>query len=278
MKHGLGSFRVWALHAALVAATAACLAEGPQPVASAGFDRYVGAVEARIGQDQRKADSFLVGLDAERAARLRQGHVVVERLTPEGGEPLPGALLHDWRGTAFVPGATTAEFENMLRDFADYPTEFSPQVLEAKLVGRRGDLYQMEMLVRQRHVLVVTLDGDYDVRFGQLDPEHGWSASRSARIREIASDGYPLSPSAEHGFLWRLDTWWTYEERDGGLYVQIETVSLTRSIPAGLGWAVGPFVENIPRESLEFTLRSACAAVRHPASRPAGSAAKGERH
>jgi len=44
--------------------------------------------------------------------------------------------------------------------------------------------------------------------------------------------------------------------------MQIETVSLTRSIPAGLGWAIGPFVESVPRESLEFTLRSACNALR----------------
>ena len=69
-------------------------------------------------------------------------------------------------------------------------------------------------------------------------------------------------PSEEHGFLWRLNTYWSYEERDGGLYMQVESVSLTRAIPTGLGWAVGPFVESVPRESLEFTLRAACNALR----------------
>ncbi len=67
-----------------------------------------------------------------------------------------------------------------------------------------------------------------------------------------------MSPSEEHGFLWRLNTYWSYEERDGGLYMQIESVSLTRSIPNGLAWIIRPFVESIPRESLEFTLRAAC--------------------
>jgi hypothetical protein len=71
-----------------------------------------------------------------------------------------------------------------------------------------------------------------------------------------------LSSSEEHGFLWRMNTYWSYEERDGGLYMQIESVSLTRSIPTGLGWAIGPFVESVPRESLEFTLRAACNALR----------------
>ena len=92
------------------------------------------------------------------------------------------------------------------------------------------------------------------------------TASRAARESPRSTRPAParaaLNPDEEHGFLWRLNTYWSYEERDGGLYMQIESVSLTRSIPAGLGWAVGPFVESVPRESLEFTLRSACNALR----------------
>ncbi len=209
-----------------------------------------------------------MGLDAQTAARLRHGDVIVERLTPEGGKVLPGALLHDWRGTAFIPGGTVSEFETMLRNFPAYPSEFSPQVLEAKLIAGGGDQLQMEMRVRQRHVLEVTLDGTYEVRFGRPDAEHGWSTSQSTRIEEIGADGQPVSMDAEDGFLWRLDTWWSYEQRDGGLYVQMETVSLTRSVPAGLGWVVGPLIENIPRDSLEFTLRAACAAVQEAGKSP----------
>ena len=62
--------------------------------------------------------------------------------------------------------------------------------------------------------------------------------------------------------MWRLNTYWSYEERDGGLYLQIESVSLSRSIPTGLGWAIGPFVESVPRESLEFTLHKTCEALK----------------
>ena len=83
---------------------------------------------------------------------------------------------------------------------------------------------------------------------------------------EIDSPGTPkehaLSPEDEHGFLWRLNTYWSFEERDGGLYMQVETISLTRSIPTGLGWAIRPYIESVPRESLEFTLRKACEALR----------------
>jgi hypothetical protein len=122
------------------------------------------------------------------------------------------------------------------------------------------------MRVKQHHVITVVMDTAYDVTFARLDPQHGYSISRSTRISEIDSAGTPkehaLGPGEDHGFLWRLNTYWSYEERDGGLYMQIESATLTRSIPTGLGWVVGPFVESVPRESLEFTLRSTCDALR----------------
>jgi hypothetical protein len=186
--------------------------------------------------------------------------LVIEDLTPSGGKPLPGALLHDWRGTAFVPGATAAAFIQQMQNFHEYPRLFSPQVLRAQVLAQDGDHFRVEMRMRQRHVITVVLDATYDVTFARLDTRHGSSASRSTQINEIASPGTPsehaLKPEDTHGFLWRMNTYWSYEQRDGGLYIQVESISLTRSIPRGLGWAVGPFVESIPRESLEFTLRS----------------------
>jgi hypothetical protein len=139
-------------------------------------------------------------------------------------------------------------------------------VLQAKVLTQQGDRLQALLRVRQRHVLTVVLDTTYDITFGRLDAQHGYSLSRSIRIAEIGSPGTSaeraLGPNEEHGFLWRLNTYWSYEERDGGLYLQIESVSLTRSVPTGLNWVVQPFIEKIPRESLEFTLLSTCNALR----------------
>ena len=245
----------------------------PTPAAAAAFDSYVHGVEARLAQEHRAADTFLQfsGTPADEQARLRRGEVLIDRMTPPGGDELPGALLHDWRGTAFAPGATAADFERMLRNFNGYPQRFAPQVLAARVESTGSDRLVAWMRVRQKHILTVIMDSTYDVRFGRLDQRDGFSASRSMRIYEIEGAGtsheHALSPAEEHGFLWRLNTYWTYEERDGGLYIQVESVSLSRSIPAGLGWAVRPFVESVPRESLEFTLRSACAAMRNSTAR-----------
>jgi hypothetical protein len=197
--------------------------------------------------------------------RLRQGELIVEQLTPSTSADLPGAMLHDWRGTAFVAGGKAADFERLMKDFNAYPQRYSPQVMQAKILSQQGDRFQASMRVRQKHVITVVMDTVYDIAFDRLDAQRGYSISRSTRISEIGSPGTnserALAPNEEHGFLWRLNTYWSYEERDGGLYMQIESVSLTRSIPTGLGWIIGPFVMSVPHESLEFTLRSTCSAL-----------------
>jgi len=240
----------------------------PTPAAVAAYNSYVAVVETRLARQHRSQNGFLVAgpFTPQNEPSLRRGELIVEQLTPSTGVDLPGAMLHHWRGTAFVAGAKAADFERLLRDFDAYPRHFSPQVVEAKVLSEQGDHLQASMRVRQRHVIAVVMDTAYDIAFGQLDAQHGYSISRSTRIAEIEAAGTSaeraLTSSQEHGFLWRQNTYWSYEERDGGLTMQIESVSLTRSIPIGLGWAVGPFVESVPRESLEFTLRSVCNALR----------------
>ena len=239
----------------------------PTPAASTGFDTYVHTLENRLDQQHHSSLAVLAHLTTPQAdGRLRNGEFLVENLTPTSGPELPGALLFHWRDTAFVARARAADFERLLRDFPNYPKVFAPQVLQSTILSQDGDHLQARMRVRQHHVITVVLDTTYEVTFGRLDPTRGYSLSRSTQITEIDGAGTPsehaLEPTKAHGFMWRLNTYWSWEERDGGLYIQIESVSLTRSIPAGLGWAIRPFVESIPRESLEFTLASAAHALR----------------
>jgi hypothetical protein len=250
----------------LFLSTPRLLIAGPTPAAVSAFNSYTKAVESRLTQQHRSTNTFLAPLNPETEnTRLIKGELIIEKLTPTTTD-LSGALLHHWRGTAFAPGAKASDFEQLMRDFDSYPQHFAPQVLQAKVSTQDGDRMQASMRVRQKHVLTVVMDTNYDITFGHLDTRHGYSTSRSTHIAEIdspgTSDEHTLSTNQEHGFLWRLNTYWTYEERDGGLYLQIEAVSLTRSIPNGVGWAIRPYVDSIPRESLEFTLRSTCNALR----------------
>ena len=240
--------------------------------ALASFDRYAAGVEARLRQQHQSPGGFLVRSDATEDARLRRSELIIERLP---AEEAPGALIHHWRGTAFVAGATAADFERLMKNFNAYPQHFFPQILRASILsahsGSIPDQFAASMRVRQQHVLTVVMDTTYDVRFGRLDARHGYSIARSTKVSEISAPGTPeeraLSDSDAHGFLWRINTYWSYEERDGGLYMQIESISLTRAIPSGLGWAVGPYVESVPRDSLAFTLRSTSNALKKQSTR-----------
>ena len=269
-RHPIPSSRTFSGLCGLLILIAApgCLADEPTPADVSAFTAYIGVVESRLDRQHRSQNFFLaaVAWGPQTETRLRQGDLIVERLTPATGTDLPGALLHHWRATAFAPGATAADFDRLMRDFSDWPQTFSPQVVQAKLIAQNDGRLQASMRVRQKHVITVVMDTAYDISFGQLDPQHGYSISRSTHISEIAAPGTAseraLNSSEEHGFLWRQNTYWSYEQRDGGLYLQIESVSLTRSIPTGLGWAVRPFVDSVPRESLEFTLRSVTNAIR----------------
>jgi hypothetical protein len=233
------------------------------PTATAAFNSYVGSVESRLSQQHQSSANVLVL--PMHTDDLLHGGLLVESVTPPNANP-SGALLHHWRGTAFVPGASAAGFERLMKNFDAYPQVYAPQVLRAAVLTRQGDHLTSSMRVRQKHVIAVVMDTIYDVTFARPDTQHGFSLSRSTHVAEIDSPGtpseHPLDESHEHGFLWRLNTYWTWEERDGGLYIQIESISLTRSVPHGLAWAVQPFVQSIPRESLEFTLRSTASALR----------------
>jgi hypothetical protein len=246
-----------------------------QPTAEAvsAFNSYVSSVESRLAHQHQLSRGFLApeNLNPQDEARLRRGDLIIERLTPREGE-LSGALLHHWRATAFAPGLKAVDFERLMKNFSAYPQYFSPQVAWVQVLEQQPDHYQVAMRVRQHHGLTVVLDMTYDIAFARLDAQHGYSISRSTRIAEVASSanaaGRDLKPNEEHGFLWRMNTYWTYQEGIGGLYMQVESLSLTRSIPYGLGWAVGAYAESIPRESLEFTLRSTCSALRQIHNQP----------
>jgi hypothetical protein len=240
-------------------------AEEPSGAATASYNSYLARLEGRLAVQHRSGAGFVAGIDGARQARLHSGAFAVEELNSSTEDDLPGAMLHHWRGTAFVPGAHPASFEHLLRDFPAYPRVYAPQVVSARILAQQPERMQATMRVRQKHVLTVVLDTTYDVAFAHVDQNRGDSVSHGSRVTEIDNAGTAkernLSSAEQHGFLWRIDTYWSWEERDGGLYIQIESVTLTRGIPHGLGWAIGPFVQSIPRESLEFTLRATAAAL-----------------
>lgn len=141
MQRGFRALGIPAMFCAALFFDAACPLRGqPAPAALSAFDSYCGTVESRLAGQHQSPNAFLAppASEPETAnSRLRRGEVIIEHVAPSAGADFPGALLHHWRGTAFVPGAKAADFERLLRDFPSYPRRFSPQVVEAKVLSRR---------------------------------------------------------------------------------------------------------------------------------------------
>jgi hypothetical protein len=237
------------------------LLNAQQSATTEAFNRYVDTAEARISRDRNSSFLRLDSLDpSEQAAVMRQlraGEIVIEK---QGNTPvqIPNGLIHDWVGTVFLPGATVAQVVALVRDYNHTANYYSPDVMQSRLISASGDDLQIFMRLRKHKVITVVLDTEYEVHYGRLDAEHQYSVSRSTRVSEIVDPGttreHPLAAGQDHGFMWRLNSYWAFEQRNDGVFVQCEAISLTRDIPEGLGWMIGPFVNSIPRESLQFTL------------------------
>jgi hypothetical protein len=143
---------------------------------------------------------------------------------------------------------------------------------------RDGNDFQVLLRFHKKKVVTSVLDTEHDVHYAMIDSTHALSRSHTTRVQEVENAGEAderLEPEGhDRGLLWRMNTYWRFEERDGGTYVESQSISLTRDIPTGLGWLVGPFVHSIPRESLTFTLGTTRSAVlqriaAHPTPAPA---------
>lgn len=236
----------------------------------AAFDRYVVQAEERIRQEQRSPESFLAinslppAARSEEEARFRRGEVLVEK---HGTSPtqIPGGLIHHWVGVIFIPGATTGHVLLVVQDYDHLVRYYHPEVVTSQLLSRNGEDFHIAMRLRKHKVVTVVLDTEYDVHYGHLDTAHQFSLSHSTRVAEVADLGerneHTLDNGHDHGFMWRLNTYWRFVQLAGGVLVQCEAISLTREIPTGLGWLVGPMINDIPRDSLQFTLSATRDAV-----------------
>lgn len=240
----------------------------------AAFDRNVHLTEER-NEAELKRGSALLWIDllseAERGdayAALKRGEVQVHQLTTlDNGKPIvcPSGMIHHWVGVVFIPGAKLDDVLSVLEDYDHQSTIYSPDVERSKIESHDGDHFRVFLRFRRHKVITVVLDTEHDIHYFHDGPRRAHSCSSAVRIAEVEnpgkSDEREKQPGDDGGFLWRMETWWRMEERDGGVYVQSEAASLTRDIPTGLGWLVGPFVTSIPKETLIFTLEATRKAV-----------------
>lgn len=210
----------------------------------------------------------------EAISRLKSGEVEMRRLSVNasgGNVDVPGGMIHDWEGIVFIPGVKLDEILRILQDYDHQASYYAPDVEKSRIDSRNGNEFRVFLRFRRQKVVTVVLDTEHVVTYYRDSATRAHSRSSAVRIAQVDDPGGPdekeKQPGEDDGYLWRMETWWRMEERDGGVYVQNEVVTLTRDIPTGLAWLIEPFITNIPKETLQLTLQATRTAVLKQAAR-----------
>lgn len=244
-----------------------------RPATIQGFNAYLEKTETRNTESLKRGPFLWVdGLQADGRtqafARLKNGEVLSRRLSAKsdsGNIGVPSGLIHDWEGIVFIPGANIEDVLKILQDYDHQAKYYAPDVEQSRLESRNGDTFRFFLRFRRRKIVTVVLNTEHQVTYYRDSPLRAHSRSTALRIAQVEDPGSirekEKNAGEDDGFLWRMETWWRFEERDGGVYVQNQVVTLTRDIPTGLAWLIDPFIEDIPKETLEFTLQATRKAV-----------------
>lgn len=255
----------WVVAAAFVLGSGAVVsAASLTPAALAGWTRYIVATEARIGGEIARPDRFLaqdfVSDPAGKRQALLRGEILIEPVesTDAKGRSIdvPSALVHHWRGAVFLRGATLADVLARLQ--SGVPVGHREDVLDAKVLETQPDRMRVFLKLQRKKFVTVVYNTEHTVTFRRHGATRASSISTATKIAELESPNTPrereLRLGEDHGYLWRWNSYWRYEEVAGGVIAECESVSLSRTVPSVVSYIAGPLIRSTARESMARTL------------------------
>jgi hypothetical protein len=231
-----------------------------RPETVKAWSEYVQAADRRMEGRLHAGQPYLWTDESEdRAVRVRRGEVVVAPMVGRGTREVPNGLIHDWIGAAFISRATLQSLLRVVHDYDRYKEVYRPVVADSKALACTATDQEFSM-TWQRRVLFVNaaMEGRYRAHDFEVDAHRGYNVADATQVREIAEYGRPaehlLPAGSGNGFLWSVHSIARYEERDGGVYLELEVIALTRDVPSSLRWMVNPVVNHLSINSLTTTL------------------------
>jgi hypothetical protein len=244
------------------------------------WQEYVKAANAQMQEHLLPGHPFLLTDTDENqasATKLRTGEILVSPAGEHIPKHVPSGLIHDWTGQVFIPNATIHDLLPVVRDYNCYKAVYKPAVIDSKTVaaesspGSPVSEDQFYMLLMNKTLIAKTaLASDFRSSYVRVPDVRGseqrwYSISESTRIQEIAGYGteaqHMLPEDEGTGLIWRTYSITRYEERDGGVYVEVQAIVLSRDIPFILRYVVSPIVRRVSREALMTSLHQTQEAV-----------------
>lgn len=236
------------------------------PRTLAAFDAYIHNIEAEMEKTLHGTEPFLWSeLTPERSQQVNRGQVVAQFWSGRGPVKVPYGLIHDWIAAALIPESTINEVLAVIQDYDNHKNIYKPDVINSRLISREGNDFQIHLRLLKKKIITVVLDTDHQVHYSSFGRTRWICRSYTTRTAEVENAGTRdervLQPDTGYGFLWRLCSYWRFEEHGAGVVVECRAVSLTRDVPFGLGWVIEPIIQKLPKESLIKTLEATRQAV-----------------
>lgn len=238
-----------------------------QPTADA-FQRYVQTTETRMQSEIADPDHFLYfdslpeKQRASMLARLQSGQLVIEpmRTRDDGREiKVPAGLVHHWLAIAFIPGATRDQAVALAQDYPRHPELYAPDVQRATVLSHEDQHFSVYYRFYRHAIVTAVYNTEFSADYFLPDSSRGYCFARAVRIAEVQHPGKQdekeLPIGNDHGYMWRLNLYSRYMEKDNGVYIEIEFLALSRSVPAIFAWLVNPYIRSVPRDYLTNYMR-----------------------
>jgi hypothetical protein len=263
-----GCLTVLARVAALAIASQETAAADLERTTVAAYDRFLETV-AQAFSRQAGTDAFLTQASPQALDRLRHGEILLEPGSGDGIIEVPKGLIHHWRATAFVPDVTLEEVLKVARDYTKYASIYDWVVAADLVESEGGNRFRTFFRARRR---AGTVTGVVDVwmvtEYRHLRPGRATSVARADCVRQVEHAGergeHRLRPGTGNGYLWRADAMSKYLERDGGVYMELDAIGLSRGFPPLLGWIIEPVARRLGRGSAGESLRQLRVALTSP--------------
>jgi len=230
------------------------------------WDEYIQAVNLSVAKSAAGNSQFLwTDESPDMTRRLQQNEIVITNHDPQ---QVPQGMIHDWVGAVIVPNVTLDQALSVVEDYDRYSEFYQPLVRKCTTLARDGDQVRVNLVAAQKAFSVTAVvKTEEQVQLVRLGPKKAYIMSSAVQIQEIADYGrpteHPFSESRRPGYVWREITIQRFEERDGGVYIELETIVLSRGIPHGFRWLIKPLVDELPRKLMLDTLTDTRIAVLH---------------
>jgi hypothetical protein len=241
-----------------------------------GWQAYIQAENSRVAGRSPSSPFLWIDESPDRHRRVRDGEIVISPVGKNIPQKVPHGLIHHWIGAVFVPDTHVDDVLAVVRDYGRYKEYYAPNVLDSKPLHKSDHGNRFSMMMLNKALFSKTaLDGEFQESYIRLGEKKWYGVVASTRVQQVDNYGEPnqreLSPDEGSGYIWRLYSVSRFEERDGGVYVELEAIALSRDIPASLHWLVTPIVRRVSKNSLEVSLLKTQEAVRSLQSARNGS-------